>query len=150
VNIDGQNPDEFSFKQKSLFYTRKIAMVHQALFLFDALSLDENIQLKNKLTSFKSDKEIRTILQKLDIEKQVKQKVKTLSYGQKQRLAIARALCQPFEFILLDEPFSHLDKENAKIAWELICEEANKQNAGIILTSLDKDSHTNFDKILNL
>jgi ABC-type multidrug transport system ATPase subunit len=70
-----------------------------------------------------------------------------MSFGQRQRLAIVRALCQSFEYILLDEAFSHLDATNTKIAWELIKEEAGKQNAGIILTSLNKEFDNEMNKI---
>jgi putative ABC transport system ATP-binding protein len=84
--------------------------------------------------------------QQLGMSAQLNQKTKTLSYGQKQRLAIIRALCQPFEFLLLDEPFSHLDNTNINIAWQLIQTEAKKQNAGIILTSLGNNYQLDFDQ----
>ncbi len=70
--------------------------------------------------------------------------------GQQQRVAIIRSLCQPFDFLLLDEPFSHLDKENIKIISKIINEEIKKQNASIILTSLDNEYFFDYDKILNL
>ncbi len=76
--------------------------------------------------------------------------VKKLSLGQKQRVAILRALCQPFEFLLLDEPFSHLDKKNIRIVTNLIVQEVSKQNASLIMTSLDETDVLTFDKVLNL
>ena len=57
--------------------------------------------------------------------------------GQCQRVAIIRSLCQPFKWILMDEPFSHLDKKNANKAFDIIKHKANEVNAGIIITSLD-------------
>ncbi|HXK81934.1 MAG TPA: ABC transporter ATP-binding protein, partial [Bacteroidales bacterium] len=60
------------------------------------------------------------------------------------------ALCQDFEFILLDEPFSHLDEKNIQSAWELIKQEADIQNAGIIITSLGNHYNLKFDKTLIL
>ena len=56
--------------------------------------------------------------------------------GQQQRVGIIRALCQPFDFILLDEPVSHLDSRNNLIAARIIAEEADRQGAGIISTSV--------------
>jgi putative ABC transport system ATP-binding protein len=70
--------------------------------------------------------------------------------GQQQRVAIVRALCQPFEFLILDEPFSHLDDRNSKISLELIAHEASQQNAGFVLTSLDDDDSFPFDYELKL
>ena len=59
-----------------------------------------------------------------------------MSIGQQQRVAIIRSLCQPFDFILLDEPVSHLDEDNNRIAAMLISEEAERNGAGIISTSV--------------
>ena len=42
----------------------------------------------------------------------------------------------PFDFILLDEPVSHLDSTNNRIAAEIIAEEATRQGAGVISTSV--------------
>jgi len=150
VMIDGQNPLYFSAKERSVLLSRKISVVHQGLSLFDELSLEQNIQLKNRITSFKSHSEIDKMLVRLGLEQQRRQKVKTLSYGQKQRLAIIRALCQPFGFILLDEPFSHLDDYNAVAAWQLITEEVAAHGAGVILTSLGNNHQIPFDTIYNL
>jgi putative ABC transport system ATP-binding protein len=70
--------------------------------------------------------------------------------GQQQRVAIIRALAQPFEWIVLDEPFSHLDHKNAQIAYSLIEKNCNNQDAGFILTTLDATSEVKFNKEINL
>ncbi|MDA3911714.1 MAG: ATP-binding cassette domain-containing protein [Bacteroidales bacterium] len=114
----------------------KISLCPQGLWLFDDLSALENIQLKNALTLQKSEDEIQNMLQKAGMAAHQHKKAGILSYGQKQRIAIIRALSQPFKFILLDEAFSHLDEENKLKMWELIQTEAKQQSAGIILTSL--------------
>lgn len=59
-----------------------------------------------------------------------------LSIGQQQRVAIIRSICQPFDFIILDEPVSHLDDENNRLAAEMIEQAASGQGAGIITTSV--------------
>ena len=59
-----------------------------------------------------------------------------LSIGQQQRVALIRSLCQPFDFILLDEPVSHLDEANNRIAARIVEEEASRQGAGIITFSV--------------
>lgn len=114
----------------------KISLCPQGLWLFDDLNALENIQLKNALTQHKSESEIQNMLQKAGMAAHQNKKAGILSYGQKQRIAIIRALSQPFKFILLDEAFSHLDEENKIIMWEMIQSEAKQQSAGIILTSL--------------
>ena len=67
------------------------------------------------------------------------QSIQTLSQGQKQRVAIVRALIQPFDIIVLDEPFSHLDKENIKIAVSIITQRCTEEKAGLLLASLGDD-----------
>ncbi len=59
-----------------------------------------------------------------------------MSIGQQQRVAIIRSICQPFDFILLDEPVSHLDEDNNRIAAAIIGREAERQGAAIVSTSV--------------
>ena len=73
-----------------------------------------------------------------------------LSGGQQQRVAFIRSLCQPFDFIFLDEPISHLDNENSVIMSTLLMEEAGKQGAGIIVTSIGKHPELEYDETFRL
>ena len=70
--------------------------------------------------------------------------------GQKQRIAIIRALCQPFEWLVLDEPFSHLDEKNTEICFEIIKQRCENLKSGFILTSLDPIEKEEFDIHLKL
>jgi putative ABC transport system ATP-binding protein len=72
------------------------------------------------------------------------------SYGEQQRIAIIRSLQQPFNFIVLDEPFSHLDENNSIKAMQLIETEAAKRNAGIILADLNEVPFYKADRTLFL
>ncbi len=127
-----------------------ISMLFQDLRLFTELTALENIQLKNNLTGYKSKKEIIGYFKALNIEDKLYAKVGKLSFGQQQRVAFIRTLCQPFDFIFLDEPISHLDDVNGKIMGELLTEESRKQGAGVIVTSIGKHITLNYDKILQL
>jgi putative ABC transport system ATP-binding protein len=75
---------------------------------------------------------------------------KTCSYGEQQRIAIIRALQQPFDFLLLDEPFSHLDDANRKKAMDLMEEESRKRNATIILADLREIEYFKSERTLHL
>ena len=76
--------------------------------------------------------------------------VQTLSLGQRQRTALIRALCQPFKFLLLDEPFSHLDEVNTAILVDIIEEELKDRGAGLLVTSLGGNEYFRYDKKLDL
>ena len=80
----------------------------------------------------------------------VRKLVRTCSYGEQQRVAIIRALQQPFDFLLMDEPFSNLDDANRKKAMELIEEEVSKRNASIILADLKRLDFFAADRIVYL
>ena len=114
------------------------------------LYLFVNILIKNELTQIFTKVEIENFLKQVDLLHRKDQLVATMSMGQKQRIAIIRALCQPFEWIILDEPFSHLDDENSRICFDLIQNRCNEINAGFILTSLDPVNDFQFDKYLKL
>ena len=128
----------------------KISIVFQGLRLFPELTALENIQLKNSLTNHKSETEILEMLAQLDVDQLSHKKAETLSYGQQQRVAIVRALCQPFEILLLDEPFSHIDQAQITNAVTLVTQEAEKNEATLIIASLGDTYNIDYTKTLLL
>lgn len=114
----------------------QMAFVFQTLDLFPDLTVTENIEIKNTLTDFKSSADIKRHLEALEIDHLANQKAGNLSMGQQQRVAIVRSICQPFNWLVLDEPFSHLDGANIKKAWDLLAHEADQQKASTIITTL--------------
>lgn len=113
-----------------------IAYLPQELDLFPELTAIENIRLKASLTDSASEERIRGWMRELGIDFRADYPVGRMSIGQQQRVAIIRSICQPFDFILLDEPVSHLDEENNRIAARMIVREADRLGAGIITTSV--------------
>jgi putative ABC transport system ATP-binding protein len=57
---------------------------------------------------------------------------------------------QPFEFLLLDEPFSHLDNKNSEKAMELMIEETKKRNAAIIFADLERIEFFPYTRLYHL
>lgn len=115
---------------------RHIALLPQEMRLFPELTVIQNILIKNRLTDRYSHAEITRMLAAMEVDGKAGQPAGRLSVGQQQRVAIVRALCQPFDFIILDEPVSHLDSRNNKAAAALITEVADANDAGIITTSV--------------
>ncbi|MDK7374894.1 ATP-binding cassette domain-containing protein [Weeksella virosa] len=136
VWFDEQDIRDFSVSRWTHERNTRLAYVFQGLHLFEELTLMENILLKNNLTNFCTKEKIENWIDRVGLSKHLYQKAAHLSYGQRQRIAVVRALCQPFDFLLLDEPFSHLDTENSQVLLDIIFEESLQQNAGIILTTL--------------
>ena len=138
-------PDDWSELRQ-----RQFSIVFQNLRLFADLTARENIALQNALTDHKTTAEIEAMAERLGVRELLDKPAGQLSYGQRQRMAIIRALCQPFQFLLLDEPFSHLDEGNTKAACALIEEELAAQGAGLILVSLGERYYLTFDVELRL
>lgn len=113
-----------------------IAYLPQELALFPELTAMENIVLKNNLTSHFSVEKINSLFSRLGIEDRKDFPVGKMSIGQQQRVAIIRTVCQPFDFIFLDEPVSHLDEQNNRIVASIVEEEAAARGAAIISTSV--------------
>ena len=73
-----------------------------------------------------------------------------MSFGQQQRVAAVRALVQPFDFLLADEPVSHLDDANAAVLADIMAEEAARRGAGLIVTSVGRQLPLKYDRVLHL
>ncbi|WP_027419693.1 ATP-binding cassette domain-containing protein [Crocinitomix catalasitica] len=147
---DGKNIAEFGMNDWTNLRRDTFSVVFQDLQLFPELTIWENLELKNALTNHKTAAEIQVMLSLLGIGDRKDQITKTLSLGQQQRVAIIRALLQPFKLLLMDEPFSHLDENNAALALDLIAAETDMNNAGFILSSLGSTHGFKYDSELKL
>lgn len=128
-----------------------LSIVFQDLRLFPDLSARENIEIKRLLTpDFSSTALIDEMAEKLGVASILDQKIRFCSYGEQQRVAIIRALMQPFDWIILDEPFSHLDQKNIQHSVQLIDAACKKRNAGMIIMGLNRDNHFHYHKELVL
>ena len=150
ITFDGNDIAGLSIAQWCEIRRRHIAYLPQEMRLFPELTALENVLLKNQLTDFKSRDEILRLFEVLGIPEKVNSPVAKLSIGQQQRVAIIRTLCQPYDFIMLDEPVSHLDNANNAIVAQLVTDEAQRQGAGVIATSVGNHVMIETDLQFNL
>lgn len=150
ILFDTDNVAKFTTGQWSRLRREAIAILPQDMKLFPELTVMENIEIKNRLTHRKTRQEILSLLEKVELAGKADERAGRLSIGQQQRVATVRALCQPFDFMLLDEPVSHLDARNNGILAEIIAAEAAAQGAGIIATSVGNKIALPFTKTLML
>lgn len=127
---------------------RNISLLFQELRLFPELTAMENVEIKNKLTGHKSRRQIEQWFTMLGISDKQDTRVGLMSFGQQQRVAMMRALVQPFDFILADEPISHLDDANAALMADIMMTEARSQGAGVIVTSIGKHMQLDYDQVI--
>ena len=150
ISFDGRNIRSFSVGEWADVRKHSLSILFQELRIFPELTALENVLLKNRLTNHKKKKEILALFEATGIPDKTDERAGKLSFGQQQRVAFIRSLCQPFDFIFLDEPISHLDNDNSAIMRRLLMEEAGKQGAGIIVTSIGKHLELEYDETFRL
>lgn len=150
ILLNGKSTKEISSSEWSQIRSQKLAIVFQDLQLIPHLSIAENLALKNELTHHTSTEQQKEWLNQVGLYDKWNTRCGTLSYGQQQRVAIIRSILQPFETLLLDEPFAHLDEKNTKICYSIIQEEVKKNKATLILTTLNESRLDHFTQQLTL
>lgn len=146
-----ENIKTISAQNLSGFRQQTFSIIFQDLRLFPNLTARENINLNRVLQQpYYEENKTEEMAARLNISHVLAQLAGTCSYGEQQRIAIVRALMQPFSWLVMDEPFSHLDQENISKAVALIHEECEKRNAGFLLTDLEDDQFFPYSKKLDL
>ncbi|HYH16932.1 MAG TPA: ATP-binding cassette domain-containing protein [Flavisolibacter sp.] len=138
ISYNGNATRNFSVEQFSQYRKSHISIVFQDLRLFPDQTVWENINIKRQLNPYHPEARIYDMAEQLGISSKLNAQCKICSYGEQQRIAIIRALMQPFDFLLLDEPFSHLDNNNARKAMDLMLAEAKSREASIVFADLER------------
>lgn len=111
----------------------QIGFIFQAYNLIPTLTCLENIRLPLLYAPKAADTSDEWI-ERLGIASLLEQRVNTLSGGEKQRVAVARALMLDPSLLLADEPTGNLDTENSKIIFQIFAEEHEKGRAIVMIT----------------
>lgn len=141
-----------NFTAEDLAVQRKdrVSIVLQDMRLLPEQTVLQNLEIKRQLNPYHPKEKITEMAERLGIGAKLNSLAKTCSYGEQQRVAIIRSLLQPFQFLLLDEPFSHLDNNNSLLAMNLMLEEAKARNAAIIFADLERIEFFPFTKLYHL
>lgn len=150
ILFDEQNINALTIKDWAEIRTRHVSYLFQELRLFPELTALENVMIKNNMTHFKTKAQILDWFDELDIADKVNVRIGQMSFGQQQRVALIRSLVQPFDFLLADEPISHLDDDNSNTMAQVLLREATHQGAGVIVTSIGKHLALKYDKVVRL
>ena len=150
ISFDGRSVKDISAKQWDAIRQNTLGVLFQDLRLFGDLNAVENIMIKASLTDYCDEKKAIEMLSELGLADRLDRPVRLLSFGQQQRVAFVRMLCQKTDFWLLDEPVSHLDFGNAEIMTQMLSQEAARTGAGIIVTTIGHDLPYSYDKTLML
>lgn len=146
------NTDTMTYRVADWVSVRRshVSMLFQELRLFPELTAMENVLIKNRITDFKSEAEISQWFDAMGIADKKSVPIGLMSIGQQQRVGMMRALVQPFDFIVADEPVSHLDDHNSAVMGQIMMQEARRQGAGVIVTSIGRHIDMEYDRRLKL
>jgi putative ABC transport system ATP-binding protein len=137
--------EDFAVQRKD-----QVSIVLQDMRLFPELTVFQNLEIKRQLSPYQPKEKIDEMADRLGIGSKLQSLARTCSYGEQQRVAIIRSLLQPFHFLLLDEPFSHLDNKNSELAMQLMLEEAAARKAAIIFADLERIEFFPFTRLYHL
>lgn len=150
LSFDGRDVRMLSGKDWTVIRQKNIGIMFQELRLFPELTSIENVMLKNNLTQFRDLDKIKTWFGSLGIEDKWSEPVGKMSFGQQQRVAFMRMLCQPVDFLIMDEPVSHLDDENGGIMGRMLEQEMSERGVGVIVTSIGRRLEMNYNTKIKL
>ena len=150
VIIDDTDIFKLSENARSKFRLNKIGIVFQQLNLIDDLNVMENIALPLKLAGKKWKKRVDELLEYMKIDNIKYEMPSSLSGGEMQRCAIARAIANEPEIVIADEPTSNLDDENTKNIGDLFLKINKELGTTIIIATHDPRIHYISNKVFSL
>lgn len=150
IRYNDHDVRSFTVEDFARYRKDHISIVFQDLRLFPEQTVFDNLEIKRQLNPFHPKEKIQEMADRLGIGNKLQSKSRICSYGEQQRVAIIRSLLQPFDILLLDEPFSHLDDNNSQKAMQLMLEEAKARNATIIFADLERIDWFPFTRIYHL
>ncbi len=151
--FDGQDAMSLTRRDWAQLRQRRLSFMFQDLRLFDQLTCLDNVLLKaNQVKPVDSANAtfIETAFERLGMTSRLQALAGSCSQGERQRVAFVRALVQPFDWLLLDEPFSHLDETCIAAMRDLLLEACDRNHAGMIVTSLAADPWLPYDSVVAL
>jgi lipoprotein-releasing system ATP-binding protein len=141
IELNNEIMDDLTSNQKSKIRLNNFGFVYQHHHLLEDLSVYENIalplQLKGDLQNL--DIKVRDLAKSIGLSKRLNHLPWKLSGGEKQRVAVARALINKPEYIFLDEPTGNLDKKNALNIQNLVLELSHNNDVALIVATHDND-----------
>lgn len=154
IFIDGQEVDRLSEEERDRIKNQMIGFVFQFHYLLPEFTALENVMLPALLNNFSEraevEKRAKELLDKVGLSARENHKPSQLSGGEKQRIAIARALINSPKILLADEPTGNLDEETSEMIFKILKDINKNEKQTIIVVTHSKDLAEISDKQLYL
>ena len=153
VHFSGAEITAFSETDMSRFRRESMGFVFQSFNLIETLTIAENIALPLSLNGYSNEAtsgRVTELLDTLQISGHAEKYPDTLSGGEQQRAAIARALAHRPALVIADEPTGNLDEHTAKTVMELLVNECRSHRASLIVATHSDEVRVRSDKAVQL
>ena len=151
VTVGGKDLAALKPAERDRFRGRQIGFVPQRLHLVDCLTVLDNVRLARYLAGLPAaTAEVLGTLAALGLEEKIGAYPATLSYGQAQRVAVARAVVNGPQVILADEPTSNLDDAHCERTVGLLREVGVRRSATLVIATHDQRVKSHFERRLQL
>jgi lipoprotein-releasing system ATP-binding protein len=137
VTLDGQDPFQLPEKKLAAFRNEKVGFVFQDHCLLPQCSVLENVLTPTLVAESNGDyvERARALLDQVGLADRLEHRPAELSGGEKQRVAVARALIRQPLLVLCDEPTGNLDSRSAEAVAAMLLELHARQNAILVVVT---------------
>jgi putative ABC transport system ATP-binding protein len=153
VYLFGRNLEEFSPRELQQIRASHIGFIFQTFCLLDSLNVMDNILLVMKFAGISKDvatKRAIEFLDRLEIRHLMHAYPETLSQGEKQRVAVARALANGAELIIADEPTGSLATQQGMMIVNFLHDSCRTEGRSVLIASHDERISKYADRVLYL
>jgi len=154
INVAGQRLDNMSDAARRRFRIDRVGQVFQAFELLDYLTVSENILLPRLIDSESrknsgSQQRIQSLLSSVGLQDKADKRPDELSHGERQRVAVCRAMLNRPALLLADEPTGNLDQTNKQKVVELLISQARTHESMLLMVTHDHSMLDAFERVID-
>lgn len=154
MHTAGVDPAALSEAARRRFRLERIGLVFQGFELLEYLDVRENVLLPHRLLGSRPSREARRradgLIERVGLAHQIRRRPAELSHGERQRVAVCRALALRPDLVLADEPTGNLDPTKKRAVLELLLECAREAGATVVVVTHDHDLLERFVRVVDL